>query len=648
MPTTEWGDIVDPTEQVNTPDEAAAKIADLPSTLAKATASGAKQTAQHPLSTAGSVARFVKQNAIPTGAMGVVTGALDRYFPEGGIPLTIAELLAKATASGATNAALTKELPRSLGGEPEMPMGRSFLYGAAGEPLIEAPKLATKIAERRLNNAAVRGASEGAAALNDKSLAVQNNLLQGKQAVPFPHRLEGDILTAGTDAARDPVYQTIRATREQKGAWLNQAYTSLKGAAPVEDADLDAIKTDAQRVIQEAKAPGAQASRFANEMQGLGLSPDAPRIRASMVRQGFSPQEIENHFKYNDREPATLDQLRNLWQQLGVAKSKAEAANNGADANQLGQLRDVVEERLNDHLDPVKWGQERKNYRGFIRRWNYKDQSQLWNLDTPQQVADWTFEKPEYAHDLMVMAQGSPAAADKLRSLFLQHVYGPLNDTSMSGAEQLKDVQKRLAPYMKDANTAKLVLGPNAALKIRQLSSFARYSQDFTKSFNENPKFRAQVEKGVRDEIMNSGLPPAVAGQKVMATLAQADPQLEVTGGNIVQQLPLAATNGAVKHPGFGRMLAYHGTMLGMGLGGAVAGHAMGFGVMWQAASIASFLGADAIKTFGGASRLGITTSIIKAMGSGSPYYAGRIAARAFLNAGQREMQQMDVERNAS
>lgn len=671
MPDTEWGEIVDPTEQVSTPSEAAAKLAAIPPAVAK----GGAQAAEHPLSTVASLGRFIKRNAIPAGAMGAAGLATDLLLPEGGIPLTIARMLARSAASGAANVATTKKLPPSLGGEPSMPAGRAFLYGTMGEPLIEGPGLAEKFAQRRLDKAAEQAAEQGVKTLSPDPLALQSSVLAPKARVPFPNRLGGNELTAATDMARNPVVSTIQAARNKYGAWLANAYGSLKGAEPLTEDQAQNIADDASKVLAERRAPGPQTASFAAQLKKLAppSEKEAAEQGSSMIRpielpdgtivvpgaaklspeslklQGYSDAQIEKLLgKQEPYKPPTLDRLRNLWQQLGTAKAKAEAANNGADANGLGQLRDIVEEQLNDHLGP-EWKQQRINYRGHIRRWNYRDQSQLWNLDTPQQVADWAFEKPEYAHDLMTESEGNPAQHRKLQELFLQHVFGPLNDTTMSRAQKLAYVRKALAPYVKDLETARLVMGPRAGKTMSELMSFARFSDDFKDSYTHDPKFREQFQRGIAQEALLNHITPEQAAQKIMAGIAQANPELGSTVGDIVRQLPPPQIGGGPgRLGGFGgRALTYHGSMLAVYGLGALGGHELGFGVAYQLAALAGYLLLSPATVYKGASRLGIVAPIIKAMASKSPNYAGRVFARAFLNTGQRKLQEMDVERNA-
>lgn len=616
---------------VNTPGEAAAKL----TALRRAVPTAAQKAIDQPLSTAEGAANFVKRNAIPTAAMGAGTAALDVAFPEGGIPLTIAEMLAKAGTSGAINAVTSKTLPESLGGEPGMPAGRAFMYGAAGEPLVGAPGLAGKIAEKRLGGIATKAGDVAVKSLDPEAHEAADPLLVGKQFVPFPRRTGGNVLTAQTDAARDPVINTIRNARSRYGRALGQAYTSLKGAQPLTDVQADGLRQGAQQISASmTSAPAPITQQFVNRLNALGETPERARLR----REGYPESLIDS---LAPRQPMTLDQVRGIWQELGKAHDTAQ----GADYAGTGKLRQLMEGELNQHLGP-QWQQLRSNYRGHIRRWDYNDERQLWHANTPQEVTDFAFSKPEYAHDLMYEARGNPQRTDQLRGLFLQHIYGPLNDATMSRKEQLAAVMKRLGPYMKDPETARLVLGDQAGPEMRKLVSFAKFSSEFTDEYKNNPMYRQQVLKGIQQEVLNSRIPPDQAAKKIMGNIALANPEVGSAGADIIKQLPLPEQSSG-HGGGFGsRMPFYHGAMLGMAGISALMGHKMGFGAAWQASSLGFWLMMDAAATYKGASRLGITVPIIKAMGSGNPNYAGRAIARAFLNAGQRRGQEVDLSQN--
>lgn len=613
---------------------------------------------------------FIKRNIVPAGVMAGTGLALDTLLPEAGIPVT----LARMALMGGENVAMTKKLPPALGGNPETPTGLSFLAGALPEGLVQAPRGMRGLLRGRLNRAAAGAAERGVEKLDPEALATREALMAPKAKVPFPSREAGPQLTDITSQARAPVLNTIQTARTKYGAPIGDAYRLLKGDKPVDASGfaqwVDNLRTqqispapaaqkyleqlrnmdpEVQKKATEAAAagsvesplielPGGEMVRQRSAPPSLGLmSPDdLERYRNTLKLQGFSDKQIENTLKRlgkteQETKPPTLDRLRDMRQRVNAELRTAR----GGDLHQLGEIQDHLDEMLMEHL-PANMQGLRKQYAGFINRWGYRSQHELERLQTPQEVSDWLFKDPARAHDLMTEAAVNPQQADQMRDLFIQHVYGPLNDTTMSEAQQLAAVRKNLAPYVKDPATARLVFGRNPGDKIQQMMKWPRFTQDFSERFNKDPQFRSGFESGIKSLIMKGEQPDRAAQQMIM-NLTQGDPDFAKIVQQTIPQLPApAAKQGAGSlNPMTAAGIIRHGALLGLG---GLTGHMMG--AEWQVGMLGSYLIYAPMRAFMNASKLGITVPLLNAMGERNGYFAGKQVARALLTLGARKEQE--------
>lgn len=616
---------------------------------------------------------FIKRNIIPAGVMGATGIALDALMPEAGIPLT----LARMALMGGENVAMSKKLPPAFGGNPETPAGLSFLVGAAPEAVVAAPSLARGFLESRVNRAAAGAGERAVEKLDPEALATRETLMAPKAKVPFPSQAAGPALTDATSQARAPVLGTIQAARTKYGEPIGNAYRDLKGDKPV-DASGFAQWVDNLRAQQISPSPAAQkyfeqlrnmdpevqkkAAEAATKAQGGSIesplielpggdlikrgpaktpgtmSPDELRqYRETLRLQGFSDERIDNVLSRltkteakTEIKPPTLDRLRDMRQRVNTELRTAK----GGDLHQLGEIQDHLDQILMEHLPP-EMGEMRKQYAGFITRWGYRAQHELERLQTPQEVADWMFKDAPRAHDLMTEAAANPQDAEKLRSLFVQHVYGPLNDTTMSEAEQIAAVRKNLAPYMKDPATARLVFGRNAGDRMQQMMKWPRFTRDFSERFNKDPQFRQDFESGIKSLIMK-GQAPDQAAQQMIANLTQGDPEFAKVVQQTVPQLPASRQSVMSKlNPMTAAGITRHAALLGLG---ATTGHMMG--AEWQIGMLGSYLIYAPIRAFMNASKLGITVPLLKVMSERNGYFAGKQMARTLLAFGARGEQE--------
>lgn len=619
---------------------------------------------------------FIKRNIVPAGVMGATGLALDYFQPEIGVPLTLGQAALRALGGGALmgaeNVAMTKKLPPALGGNPETPAGLSFLAGAVPEILVGVPGMLRGALRGRLNRAASSAAERGVEKLDPEALVTREALMAPKSRIPFPSR---DVnLTDVTSQAREPVLSTIQTARTKYGAPIGDAYRLLKGDKPV-DASGFAQWVDNVRAQQIAPAPAAQKyleqlrnmdpevqkkaaeaasagavesplielpggemvrQRSAPPSLGLMSPDDLERYRNTLKLQGFSDKQIENTLKRlgkteQETKPPTLDRLRDMRQRVNTELRTAR----GGDLHQLGEIQDHLDQILMEHL-PENMQGLRKQYAGFINRWGYRAQHELERLQTPQEVSDWLFKDPARAHDLMTEAVANPQQAEQMRDLFIQHVYGPLNDTTMSEAQQLTAVRENLAPYVKDPATARLVLGRNPGDKIQQMMKWPRFTQDFSERFSKDPQFRTGFESGIKSLIMK-GEQPDQAAQRMIMNLTQGDPEFAKIVQQTMPQLPApAAKQGAGSlNPMTAAGIIRHGALLGLG---GLTGHMMG--AEWQVGMLGSYLIYAPMRAFMNASKLGITVPLLNAMGERNGYFAGKQVARALLALGARKEQE--------
>lgn len=613
---------------------------------------------------------FIKRNLVPTGVMAGTGLALDTLLPEAGLPLT----LARMALMGGENVAMTKQLPPALGGSPETPAGLSFLAGALPEGLVQAPRGVRGLLRGRLNRAATGAAERGVEKLDPEALATRETLMAPKAKVPFPSREAGPQLTDVTSQARAPVLNTIQTARTKYGAPIGDAYRDLKGDKAVDASGfaqwVDNVRTQqiapapaAQKYLEQLRnmdpeiqkkaaeaasagavesplieLPGGEMVRQRSAPPSLGLmSPDdLERYRNTLKLQGFSDKQIENTLKRlgkteQETKPPTLDRLRDMRQRVNAELRIAK----GGDLHQLGEIQDHLDQILMEHLPENMQGM-RKQYAGFINRWGYRAQHELERLQTPQEVSDWLFKDPARAHDLMTEATANPQQTEQMRDLFIQHVYGPLNDTTMSEAQQLKAVRTNLAPYVKDPATARLVLGRSPGDKIQQIMKWPRFTQDFSERFSKDPQFRAGFESGIKSLIMK-GEQPDLAAQQMIMNLTQGDPEFARIVQQTMPQLPApAAKQGAGSlNPMTAAGIIRHGALLGLG---GLTGHMMG--AEWQVGMLGSYLIYAPMRAFMNASKLGITVPLLRAMGEENGYFAGKQVARALLVAGGRYEQE--------
>jgi hypothetical protein len=708
---------IDPdTKQPLTPDQLKQLIA-TPGEAAAKVASGTKYLATHPKQDVQGVGSFLKRNAIPMGVMGGTGLALDLAFPEAGIPLT----LGRAALTGVENATMNKTLPKQLGGDPETPPGWGFLYGAAPELAVGGAGVLKRGLDRRVGKAAAGAAERTVEKLDPEAQAARSPLMGPKGTEPFPNNTTGNESTAQAFEAQSPVQATITAARNKYGAPIGEAYKALKGEQPVDaqgfakvadniqSSMLSPASGKAQALLGRFKALDPEVQRQTWEQQQAARAA-TPGSNITAARETPSMNKLQQRIQEQlhgssmeaggfRAQPATLDALRSLRQGVNASLRGAQ----GGDLHMLGSLQDAIDQELMPHL-PANMQQLRKNYAGFMNRWSYRDMAQLSKLETPQQVADWTFKDPAKAHDLLseaaamgpktgrasettitinghttttdpetlrrlkeVDAQDWPLflkeqaksgilkrsqrqirpieltkdqivenpQLEKLRELFVQHVYGNLNDATMSAKEQVVAVRKNLAPYMKDRKTAELVMGPQAGQKMQQMVAWPKYTADFKEKYTKDPKFRSQFEAGIKAEIMKGGVPDQSA-QKMLMALSQGDPGTE----QIIPQLP-APMEGAKGPQNLSSKIggiARHGAILGAG---ALTGHTMG--ASWQLGMIASYFLMNPARSFASASRLGITVPMLKAMGSENGFFAAKQIARTILNAGGRKAQEVEL-----
>lgn len=645
-----------------------------------------------------SVGGFVKRNIVPAGLLSGAGLALDLVAPEAGLPATLFSLL-RPVAMGAANVATNKLLPEDVGGDPNASVLGGFAAGALPEASVMGGSAGLeKLLNKRLEGR-VTSASEGAIKkLDPEALATRAPLMAPRGAVPYPGLASGTQLTDQTFAAQKPVLSTVQAARTKYGSQIGDAYRALKGEEPVDATgfaqqadqlqqsmispasgqaqgllnEYRMLDPEAQRAAwekaQAAKAnplganagtvsssielPGGEivvpgkpqttfnekASRQLNETaQNLGYRnaaamPDNLRNRlvaeAGLTPEALPSSQIPQATDFTP-QPAKLDQLRNLRQKVNTALRTAK----GGDYYLLGQLQDRLDSQLMDHL-PDNMSDLRKQYAGFINRWGYGAEQQFKKLKNPQEIADWMFSDPHRAFDLF--HEANPQQQDDLRGLFIQHVYGGLNDTTQSAKQQVEHVRQQLAPYMRDKQTAAMVFGPNAGEQMRLMASWPKFTADFKEQWDRNPSFRKQFTAGMRQQILEKKIDPDQAATNMVRQLSGQSPMLQ----QMIAQLPAPAAQA-----GGGRIMGmraplFHGAMLATGLGTTFLTGKMGMGVPWQVAALSAWLITDRAASFSAASKLGLTRPLLNALQSKSGYLAGRGVARALLTTGTRNLQQ--------
>lgn len=608
--------------------------------------------------TPGYLLQGIKQNAPALGVLGGTGLALDVLAPE----VTIPSLLLRSALMGGENVALTKGLPKEYGGSPETPAAAAFALGAIPEAaVLGGGKAASRFFENRLAKRGAGAVETALGKLDPEALAVQERLLKPRGTEPYPAGATGQGLTRQTFEAQAPVNQTIQAARTKYGAPIGEAYKTLKGDKPIDATGFAKVADDmkgelispttarANTLLQQFRMLDPNAQKAAHEAIG-GLGQSAEDIRAALgetgpqlgaprtfIDEARAKRELsEDLFKRRGAtpapefkpRPATLDHLRNLRQQVNTELRTAQ----GGDRYLLGRLQDQLDTELMPHLPP-EMDKLRKDYAGFINRWGYRDQQAFSRLKNPQEVADWVFKDPAKARDLF--AEAAPPQRDELRKQFIQHVYGDLDATASESA-QAKAVRAKLRPYMQDSRTAKMVMGPDAGEQMRFMTVWPKYTEDFKEQWAKNPKFREQVQRGMRDYVVNKGADPDQAAMQMIQDMSKQQPEL----AQLAQQMPAQIPKAQGRSP-FSRMaIGRHAAMAGIYGGVALSGHAMGFGMMYQLAALAAFAGSDAAASFSTASRLGITGPMLKAFQSGNGYLVGRALGRAGLNYGAKKIQQ--------
>ena len=620
---------------------------------------------------------WAKKNLPSIGALGATGLALDAVLPEVGIPATIA----RAALLGGENVALNKGLPEEYGGQPQSSATESFLTGALPEiGVAGGGKMIEKLAERKLAGRTASALEQGAKKLDPEALEPQRMLMEPRGRIPYPNRASGAQLTEQTFGAQTPTIETVNAARTKYGAPIGDAYKAIKGADnTISESAARELAEDAQGIRSDLIAPAPKSQAFFAKLQAYApKAPESPIEAVSPEQLAMMPADQREYFSrlFGDekppeaeKKPPTLDELREARQQVNTALRTAK----GGDVYALGRLQDRIDQELLPHL-PDNMQQLRREYAGFINRWGYQQQQAFQRLKTPQEVSDWVFSDPARAHDLFAEAaeqgpQAAPVAPqgigsetkvtingktttirsgapvnppptptnprlEALRGQFLQYLYGDL-DVTQSGAKQAAEVRKRLAPYMSDPATAKLVMGPQWRSQLQMASAWPRYVAEFNDRLDKDPSFRQSLEKGIRSTFLAKGVQPEQAMTALTSRYFgnQGGPELE----HVVQGLP-APVEKAARNSGINwRQPLYHGSVAAMG---AVTGHTMG--MPWQIGMGGGYLLSHLATTmgFGTASKMGITRQILKAMAQKNGAAAGRIVARALLNAGARETQQ--------
>jgi hypothetical protein len=586
---------------------------------------------------AASVPALLKSMAIPTAAgLGTEAALTALGVPEAGV----IPLLVRAGAQGVTNVATSKMLPEEWGGTPNMPTWEEFAFGAAPEALrAGGSAIAEHWAERKLAKRAGQLMESEVGKLDPSAQMVEGKMLEPAAGVPFPANYAGPELTNATNEARGPAQRTIQAARTKYGQPIGDAYRALKGEEPLTENAAKRLADDAAEIESSMISPGAGTRSWAQRFKAMAPPEVEPeegefkaligRDKAAIVKDlgggefaDVTPPEAK---KYS---PPTLDELRNMRQQINLQLQKA----SGGDVYGLGMLQDRLDDELMNHL-PDNMSELRNQYRGFIKRWGYAAERQLNNLGQPQEVADWMFKNPKRAYDLM--KEAGPQDAEKLRQNFLQYIYGDL-DTMAPRADQAKAVRAKLAPYMQNPDLAAAVMGPQAGEQMRLMTSWAKYSKDFADNYRRDPQFREELEQGFRDYFLKQGMDPDKAMHAAMQQMfASGGPVPAQLGQTVMPQLPSvlqkppSATGFASRAP------LFYGAM---GTAAAVTGHPAA--IAYRAAELLGWMGADKGSGFAAASGLGITRHVLNAFASDDGRTAGRWLARGIATTGAQAIQQ--------
>lgn len=408
--------------------------------------------------------RFVVRNAIPAGAMyggaalGSAVGA--GLAPEtGGLSVAIPAALA-AFGSGMGNVAATKGLPPELGGNPEQSATSAFLWGAL--PELAGTGLAKGVESRMLKRGAEGARQTLTDALRSGDVAAEDiGSVAGELNLPrleAPAALSGGARTAKTFGYRDPVMEAIERRRAQLGEPIGKAYASLKGAEPIETADL----ADTAKAIRgNLRAPlSPKASTLLNRAEKLGPIINeqgeilVPADIEDAVRTGeMSPEMARSLSADRIAKPIALSKLASYRQLVNQAWRSA----TGADKYALGSLQGAIDQKLFPYL-PAEIQAQRAEYKSFIDLFPYGDLNRVRRFATPGEVAQYAFGgQPERA--LEIIRAAKPEERGVLKEAFADHVLKGFN-ADLPPEQQLKAISKALDPYVQNGTIKELFGSP--------------------------------------------------------------------------------------------------------------------------------------------------------------------------------------------
>lgn len=535
--------------------------------------------------------------------------------------------LARAVVSGGANIGSSKLLPEKYGGDPKASMLSDFAWGAVPEAGSGLAKTGiNSFFKGRLARGAAKLAEGGRKSLLDpENLQVQDDLLRAPGEVPFPNQFqESQARTDQANAARQPIVNLIQAARNKYGKPIGDAYNAVPPGTAV---DSHGLAQWVDNLHQTMTNSSPRAERYLSQLKdmdpaGAAASPVLNTAQIAQLKKAGYPDAVIKSMLAQNKGPATAAAPATFKDMLAVRQQVNTDLRNtthGPDRYALGRIQDQLDNRMMDHL-PDNMDAMRRQYRGFMGRFGYQQENEIWRATDPREIVERTFKDPRDAYELMSEAR-SPQEAEQIRSRFIQYVWGDLAGTDKQRAAS---VRGKLAPYATNPKAAKALLGPQAGQHLSDMASWATYGPNLSQRIQGTPKMRAQLEAGIQNYFLRQHMNPAEATVNGIQSLMIDNPPASDIVGNTPLQLPGGETNRYQS-----QALTRHA---GMGAAGLVMGHLSGG--MYQALSAISWLASS--DGYAAASKMGAPTRFfINAFKAESPLKAGWWLARGLDSAAQ-------------
>ncbi len=541
--------------------------------------------------------------------------------------------------AGAANVASSKLLPESLGGNPKASKTSDFLWGAVPQALSFGAKTgANAFLKHKLGSASKQFMEQGRQNILDATnMEVQDQLQRPPTPIPIP--LEdlsqpAALRTAQADQMRAPILQVIRQARNKYGSRIGQAYQSLKGDQALSTDEADALTNRFEGLQQGQIAPDPLGQKYLRQLKAMREDPEKEALRAQMSAQGAPQKMIDSVLNQMPQKEVKLDQLRNMWQQMG---QDLDRTGQGGNIHALREQRRAIDDVLGPYLPP-EMQQWRKEYHGFMQSWDYDRDKELMGLRDPQDIMKATFKNPADAYELATEA--NPAQLDKLRDNFVQYVWGDLPVKTAPGKELAAKASAKLAPYIEDSKAGQAMLGQRSYEIASHMVSWAKYGPELSQALEKDPHTRELFQKAYDDYFLRQGLTPKDATKKAMGLLMAQNPG----AANILEDTPFLPSSRSGGRQSMAPLLAArHGGMALLHLGMGNVGWA-GF----QGAEAAMWMSGG--HGFNAAAKMGVTRAMLNAFQQTNPLKAGWWFAKAMNSipqyAAQYARQTLPVEQN--